>query len=86
MLMTTTLSDKALHGGDFFIDQAATRLGFVARHVLVNRVRGQFDEFWGKAHLDLEHPANSWVKVDIEAASITTDNRRRTSIFEVGTF
>ncbi len=73
----TTLNDVTSHGGDYFLDHTGTRFGFVARHVLVNRVRGHFEEFWGKAHLDLERPSNSWVKVDIEAASITTHNRHR---------
>lgn len=75
--MRTTFHSATPQGGDFSVDPTATHLEFVARHVLVARVHGHFEEFWGKAHLDLHQPGNSWVKVDIQAASVTTDNARR---------
>jgi polyisoprenoid-binding protein YceI len=73
----TSLLASAPAVADYYLDPAGTRLGFVARHALVTRVRGRFDELWGQAHLDLERISHSWVKVDIQAASVTTRNSRR---------
>ena len=39
---TTTLTDLA---GTWAIDAAHTRIGFVARHAMVTKVRGAFNEF-----------------------------------------
>jgi len=63
--------------GDYSIDPSHTRIGFSARHAMVTKVRGQFDEFEGSAHVDTANPANSSVTVTIEAASVTTGNEQR---------
>ena len=70
---TTTLSQLA---GDYVMDVAHTRLGFVARHAMVTKVRGSFDDFDGTFHIDAD-PAKSTVSVSIKAASITTRNDQR---------
>lgn len=63
--------------GDYVIDASHTRIGFVARHAMVTKVRGQFDEFEGSAKVDTVNPANSTVKVVIKAASVNTGNAQR---------
>jgi polyisoprenoid-binding protein YceI len=63
--------------GDYTLDLAHTRIGFSARHAMVTKVRGQFNEFNGSAHLDTEHPANSKVDITIKVASIDTRNADR---------
>ena len=63
--------------GDYTLDPTHTRLGFSARHAMVTKVRGQFDEFEGTAHIDTATPANSKVNVTIKAASVTTGNEQR---------
>ena len=63
--------------GTYTLDPAHTRIGFVARHAMVTKVRGSFDEFTGTAVLDGANPANSRVEVTIEAASIDTRNAQR---------
>ena len=63
--------------GTYTLDPAHTRIGFVARHAMVTKVRGSFDEFAGTAVLDGANPANSRVEVTIEAASIDTRNAQR---------
>jgi polyisoprenoid-binding protein YceI len=63
--------------GDYTLDPDHSRIGFVARHAMVTKVRGQFNEFDGKAHIDLEDPARSSVEIVIEAASIDTRNENR---------
>ena len=63
--------------GDYTLDPSHTRIGFSARHAMVTKVRGNFDEFEGTAHVDTANPANSSVTVTIEAASVTTGNEQR---------
>ena len=63
--------------GSWTLDPAHTRIGFVARHAMVTKVRGSFNEFEGTAVLDGANPANSKVQVTIDAASIDTRNAQR---------
>lgn len=63
--------------GDYVLDPTHTRLGFSARHAMVTKVRGQFDDFEGTTHIDTVTPAHSKVNVTIQAASVTTGNEQR---------
>jgi polyisoprenoid-binding protein YceI len=63
--------------GDYVLDTAHSRIGFVARHAMVTKVRGQFDEFEGGAHIDGDNPAASTAKLVIQAKSIETRNKQR---------
>jgi polyisoprenoid-binding protein YceI len=63
--------------GTYTIDPAHSRLGFVARHAMVTKVRGSFNEFVGDLTLDGDNPANSSATVTIKAASIDTRNAQR---------
>src|SRR5439155_911108 len=58
------------------IDQAHTKLSFVARYLMVTKVRGRFADFEGMLHIG-ETPEQSSVEVSIDAASIQTDNETR---------
>lgn len=69
--------DNAALTGNWTLDPAHTRLGFSARHAMVTKVRGQFEEFEGTARVDAQNPANSHVEVTIQAASINTRNKMR---------
>ncbi len=71
---TTAIADIT---GDYTIDPSHTRLGFVARHAMVTKVRGQFHEFSGTAHVDTANPAASKVDLTIVAASVSTGNADR---------
>ena len=44
---------------------------------MVTKVRGQFDEFEGRAHLDGEDPSESSAELTSQAKSIQTRNERR---------
>ena len=72
--MTTTTSELT---GTYTLDPVHTRLGFVARHAMVTKVRGAFNEFEGTATVDGDNPANSSVRLTIDAASIDTRNAQR---------
>jgi polyisoprenoid-binding protein YceI len=63
--------------GDYVLDPSHSRLGFSARHAMVTKVRGSFDEFEGTAHVDTTTPARSTVNLTIQAASVTTGNEQR---------
>jgi polyisoprenoid-binding protein YceI len=75
----TTASAPALTEltGTWTLDPAHTRIGFVARHAMVTKVRGSFNEFEGTATLDGANPANSRAEVTIKAHSIDTRNAQR---------
>jgi polyisoprenoid-binding protein YceI len=73
-LMSTDLAELT---GDYTIDPAHSSIGFVARHAMVTKVRGNFDEFDGRLHVDAENPSQSSAKVTIKAASIDTRNADR---------
>jgi polyisoprenoid-binding protein YceI len=63
--------------GTYTLDPAHSRIGFVARHAMVTKVRGAFNEFEGTATLDGANPANSSAQVTISTASIDTRNAQR---------
>jgi polyisoprenoid-binding protein YceI len=62
--------------GDWKFDQAHTNLSFVARYLMLTKVRGRFADFDGMLHIG-ETPEESWAEVSIDAASIQTDNETR---------
>jgi polyisoprenoid-binding protein YceI len=75
--MTTTAVDFRTLTGTYSIDPAHSRFGFVARHAMVTKVRGQFNDFTGTATIDGDEPANSSVQVALEVASVDTRNAQR---------
>ena len=74
---TTTTTTIAPLTGTYALDPAHSRLGFVARHAMVTKVRGQFRDFTGTLHLDEEDPSRSTAEVTIEVASLTTAQDQR---------
>jgi polyisoprenoid-binding protein YceI len=73
-LTTTDLADVT---GDYVLDPAHSRIGFVARHAMVTKVRGAFHQFEGTAHLDGAEPARSTAQVVIKTESIDTGVEQR---------
>ena len=69
-----TLADLS---GTYTIDPSHTSIGFVARHAMVTKVRGAFNEFEGSAVVDGADLAASTATLTIEAASIDTRNDQR---------
>src|SRR4029453_17333658 len=69
-----TLSDLS---GTYVIDPAHNRIGFVARHAMVTKVRGGFNQFEGSAVVDGTDFAKSTGRLTIQAASIDTRNEQR---------
>ena len=74
-MSTATLAPSVT--GSYTLDPSHSRLGFVARHAMVTKVRGSFNEFEGSGHFDAENPANSHLALIIQANSIDTRNEDR---------
>jgi polyisoprenoid-binding protein YceI len=83
MSTTATQTDIA---GAYTLDASHSRLGFVARHAMVTKVRGQFGEFEGTAHVDTANPAASKVDVTIATASVSTGSADRDGHLKSGDF
>ncbi len=66
----TTATETAT--GTYAIDASHSRIGFVARHAMITKVRGSFNEFEGTGHFDAEDPSQSHLQLTIQAASIDT--------------
>lgn len=63
--------------GKYTIDPDHSRLGFIARHAMVTKVRGSFNEFTGTLTVDGENPENSSAEVSVDTNSIDTRNEQR---------
>lgn len=63
--------------GTYSIDPAHSRIGFVARHAMVTKVRGSFNEFEGTGRLDPDNPEQTSLHLTINAKSIDTRNADR---------
>ena len=63
--------------GTYTVDPTHSRIGFAARHAMVTKVRGSFNEFEGSGYFDTANPANSTLNVKIAVASIDTRNADR---------
>jgi polyisoprenoid-binding protein YceI len=58
-------------------DPAHTSVEFRVRHMMISNVRGKFTGVTGTIVEDETNPANTYVEVDIDAASIDTRNEQR---------
>src|SRR5438477_2807133 len=62
--------------GVYEIDAAHTSVEFVARHLMITKVRGRFSDVRGQIRID-EAPEKSHVQVEIGVASLSTGNDDR---------
>jgi polyisoprenoid-binding protein YceI len=76
-MSTLTTSETDQLSGTYTIDPSHSRIGFVARHAMVTKVRGGFNEFAGSLRIDGANPSASTAELTIEAASIDTRSADR---------
>jgi polyisoprenoid-binding protein YceI len=62
--------------GTFDLDQAHSRIGFSARHMMVSKVRGHFGDFTGSITI-ADEPLDSTAEATIKTASIDTGSADR---------
>jgi len=74
---TDTTTPTATATATYSIDPTHSRIGFAARHAMVTKVRGSFNDFEGSGYFDAENPAASNLQLTIQAASIDTRNADR---------
>jgi len=75
--MNTTPATLADLAGTYTLDPTHSRIGFSARHAMVTKVRGQFNEFEGGGVVDAEDFSKSSAQLTIQATSIDTRNEQR---------
>ncbi|MEE6271746.1 YceI family protein [Georgenia wangjunii] len=63
--------------GDWLFDPAHSRIGFSARHAMVTKVRGAFNDIEGRIHVDPRGASHSFVTVRLRSASVDTRNPQR---------
>jgi polyisoprenoid-binding protein YceI len=71
--------------GTYVLDAAHTRIGFIARHLMVTKVRGFFADFDGSITIDAD-PAKSTAQAGIRTASIETGAPDRDNHLRSGDF
>ncbi|MGH9114873.1 MAG: YceI family protein, partial [Acidimicrobiales bacterium] len=69
--------DTAALTGSYTLDPKHSRVGFVARHAMVTKVRGSFNELEGNGYFDADDPGKSHLELTIKADSIDTRNADR---------
>ena len=72
--------------GNYTLDVSHTRIGFVARHAMVTKVRGQFREVEGQITIDPTNPAASTAVVTLQVASVDTGQAQRDEHLRSGDF
>lgn len=86
MTAVTTPAELAQLTGEYTLDPSHTRIGFVARHAMVTKVRGAFNEIEGALNIDGSDPSKSSARVVIKAASVDTRSADRDGHLRAGDF
>jgi len=71
--------------GTYVLDPAHSRIGFVARHLMVTKVRGSFAEYTGSITV-AEDPKDSTAEAVIKTVTIETGNADRDTHLRSGDF
>ena len=59
------------------IDSSHSHINFTARHMMISKVRGSFENFTGSVNFDEETPTNTTVNVEVDLTSINTRDEQR---------
>lgn len=70
-MTTQTETRPAIQTGEWALDKAHTKIGFVAKHLMVSKVRGHFESFDGTVDV-AEDLTDSRIEVTLDAATIDT--------------
>jgi polyisoprenoid-binding protein YceI len=76
-LIVTGVTGTVLAADTYTIDRAHSSVLFVVNHMVISKVKGEFNEFSGTIKHDEGDIANSSVDVTIKTASIDTKSERR---------
>ena len=82
-MSSTTASSIAT--GTWTVDPSHSTVGFVARHLMVTKVRGRFGAFTGTIHI-ADEPTQSSVEASVEMSSVSTGDDSRDGHLRGGDF
>lgn len=77
VLLLVLVSSLNFAGTEYILDKAHSSISFTISHMVVSKVRGNFDDFDVKLIYDEKDIAKSTVDVTIKTASINTRNDKR---------
>ncbi|HSM44581.1 MAG TPA: YceI family protein [Acidimicrobiia bacterium] len=83
--MTQTATLPRIETGTWSLENQHTKIGFLAKHLMVTKVRGYFDDYEGTVEI-ADDLTDSKVDVTIDAASITTGAADRDNHLRSGDF
>lgn len=75
-LMTLPAFAKSIPAGTYTVDAAHSKIGFEVPHLVIATVEGRFTKFDGSITID-SNLNKSKATLDIDAASVNTDNTQR---------
>jgi len=91
-LFSLLLASATFATDKYELDPVHTRIGFTARHLMINNVSGRFTDFTGSILYDEQDVTKSSVAVKIQTASVSTENKMRdddlrsTNFFDVAKY
>ncbi len=59
------------------IDSSHSQINFTARHMMISKVRGTFENFSGTVNFDEENPTHTAVNIEVDLTSINTRDEQR---------
>ena len=77
VLFSLLLASATFATDKYELDPVHTRIGFTARHLMINNVSGRFTDFTGNILYDEQDVTKSSVAVKIQTASVSTENKMR---------
>jgi len=77
MLLAAALAVPSLSADVWKIDRSHSNVGFTVTHMVISKVKGQFNEFDGTINFDGKDFASVSVEVKIDPRTIDTGNERR---------
>lgn len=75
--LAMAFSAGSAQAGTWDIDSGHSTVGFSVRHMMVSDAKGNFNKFKGQLNLDEKDITKSTVAVEIDAASVDTNNEKR---------
>lgn len=84
-MTTETTTRPRIEKGTWVLEDQHTKIGFMAKHLMVTKVRGHFDDFEGTVDI-ADELSDSKIEVTIDAASITTSATDRDQHLRSGDF
>jgi len=86
-MMLVSMSASSLFAADWAIDPVHSNVGFKVTHMVISKVKGQFDDFSGTIkNFDGEKFSDASVEVTVQTASVNTQNDRRDGHLRSGDF